>query len=593
MGTPILDHSMSKSHSEEVVSSPGQVEVRVSKLSRRPRRKWIISALVLAILTVLIVVPAAFVVLAAISNEVPRPGNINFDFTWNNFRVFARPEVGVAFFNTLVIALVSTAIGLIIGGGLAFLAARTSIPVPRFVYLIGLMPMFLPSYVGALAWSMLGSPNVGLLNILLRDLGADAWLNMYSLPGLILVFGMYYSPYAFLLIHSAMSLMNPDLESAARIHGASTGRMLMKVSFPLALPAVIGAGMLSFVLIFENFPVAQVLGSPGGIDTLPTYIYRLLNTSPSRGNESAAIAVVLVLVVLLVTWLQQRLLAKRSYTTVSGKGVKASKISLGRARIPLFVLVLLFFFVSIVLPILALLITSARTSPYMSSFADLMVPGALDMSGFFSTLTKPSFLHVTSNSLIVSITSALLGTVLAFVASYIVNRTKFAGRSLIESVSMVPLAIPAVVLGMGLLWTWLIMPVPLYGTLAVMVVAFLAVQSPQGFRGISSSILATDRDLEDSAVMLGASRARAIGKITVPLLKVGILSTFTLLLMLSMRELTLPLFLYTHDTKILSIAIYDAFENGGALQQAASMSLIYTVFMFVLSFIPRVLLREK
>ncbi|MGW0179183.1 ABC transporter permease subunit, partial [Nocardia sp. NPDC003345] len=154
------------------------------------------------------------------------------------------------------------------------------------------------------------------------------------------------------------------------------------------------------------------------------------------------------------------------------------------------------------------------------------------------------------------------------------------------------LAIPAVVLGMGLLWTWLVLPVPLYGTLAVLVVAFLAVQAPQGFRGVAASIMATDRDLEDSAVMLGAGRTRAVARITVPLMKVSLLSTFLLLLMLSMRELTVPLFLYTSETEILSIAIYDAFENGGALRQAAAMSVIYTAFMFVLSYIPRRLARQ-
>lgn len=591
MVTPSLHRPDQESTATETIATRSQPKRPRTKSHLRP--KWVVSAIVLAVLVVLIVIPAGFVALAAVSRDVPRPGNINFDLTLENFLVLMQPEVGVAFLNTLVIALVSTLVALVIGGGLAFLAARTDIVAPRFVYMVGLMPMFLPSYVGALSWAMLGSPNAGLLNIALRDLGLEPFLNMYSLPGLILVFSMYYSPYAFLLIHSAMSLMNPDLEAAASVHGASTRRMLMKISLPLAVPAIIGSAMLMFVLIFENFPVAQVLGSPGRIDTLPTYIYRLLNTSPSRGNESAAIAVVLVLVVVLITWLQQRLLAKRSYTTVTGKGVKASRIRLGRARVPLFLLVLLFFFLSIILPILALLLTSARTSPYMSSFADLARPGALDFSEFFAAIATPSFMEVTYNSVVVAIAAAVLGTLLAFVASYIVYRTKFAGRRLIENVSMVPLAIPAVVLGMGLLWTWLIMPIPLYGTLAVMVIAFLAVQAPQGFRGISSSILATDRDLEDSAVMLGASRPRAIAKVTIPLMKVGILSTFTLLLMLSMRELTVPLFLYTHDTKILSIAIFDAFENGGALQTAASMSLVYTVLMFVLSYIPRVLLKNK
>jgi iron(III) transport system permease protein len=463
--------------------------------------------------------------------------------------------------------------------------------VPKFVYLIGLMPMFLPSYVGALAWSMLGGPNAGLLNIAQSDLGTSLPIDVYSMPGMIFVFAMYYSPYTFLLVHGAMSMMSPDLEEAARVHGAGSRRMLRLISFPLATPALIGSAMLTFILIFENFPVAQVLGSPGGVDTLPTLIFRLLNTSPSRGNESAAIAVVLVAVVLLITWLQNRMLAKRSFTTVSGKGVRQKKVALGKARIPVFAAVLVFFVLSIVLPVLALIVVAGQASPYLTSLSQLFEPGGLDFSSFSDVFASASFLEASWHSLVVSVSAAAAGVILAFTCGYLVYRTKASGRSLVESVSMIPLALPAVVLGMGLLWTWLVMPVPLYGTLAVLVVAFLAVQAPQGFRGVAASILATDRDLEDSAVMLGASRTRAIANVTVPLMKVGLLSTFLLLLMLSMRELTVPLFLYTSDTEILSIAIYDAFENGGALREAAAMSVVYTAFMFVLSYIPRRLAR--
>jgi iron(III) transport system permease protein len=168
-----------------------------------------------------------------------------------------------------------------------------------------------------------------------------------------------------------------------------------------------------------------------------------------------------------------------------------------------------------------------------------------------------------------------------------VNRTKSWGRGALEGVSMVPLAIPHVVLGIGLLWTWLVMPLPVYGTLWVLIIGFVAVQMPQGFRGIAASIRSTDRDLEDSAVMLGARRSRAVVVITLPLLRVAVLSTFLLLLMLSMRELTVPLFLYTSDTEILSIAIYDQFENGGALREASATALVYCAIMFVLSYLPR------
>ncbi|MCR4513060.1 iron ABC transporter permease [Aeromicrobium sp. 50.2.37] len=550
-------------------------------------RRWLGSGLLIAVLAFLILVPAGFVLLASMTGSVPRPGNISLSPTLGNFGVLGVPEVRQAFVNSMVMAIAATLLAGLIGGGLAFLAARTDIRIPSFVYLVGLMPMFLPSYVGALAWSMLGSPNAGLLNIGLRDVGLPAFVNMYSMPGLVLVFAMYYAPYTFLMVHAALSLMSPDLEEAAQIHGSSTRTMLRRISFPLALPAVLGSGILTFTLIFENFPVAQVLGTPGGVDTLPTFIFRLLNATPSRGNESAAIAIVLVAVVLVATALQNRVIAKRSFTTVTGKGVKNKKIALGKWRTPALVAVLGFFTLSIVLPLLALVVTAGRATPYMTSIGDLFQPGAFDLSILGTVLQSEGFLEATGNSVVVSIVAATAGTVLAFVCGYTVYRTTVSGRRLVEGISMVPLAIPAVVLGMGLLWTWLVMPIPLYGTLAVMAIAFIAVQSPQGFRGIASSILQTDRDLEDSAVMLGASRTRAILAVTVPLMKVGLLSTFVLLLMLSMRELTVPLFLYTTDTKILSIAIYDAFENGGALRGAAAMSLLYCLIMFVLSYIPR------
>lgn len=565
-------------------SPPAAVPPRRSRF-RRPRGLGSLPLLLLV--GFLILVPAGFVLLAAFSVDIPRPGNISFDLTLRHLAVFTEPGVLKATLNSLVIGVSATLLALLIGGFLAFVTARTNIPLRGFVFLIGLMPLFLPSYVGALAWSVLGSPVAGLLNIGLHDLGIDVTVNIYSMAGVVLVMGMFYAPYAFLLMHSSMSLMNPDLEDAAGVHAASTWQMLRNVTFPLAMPAILGSALLVFTHIFENFPVAQVLATPGKIETLPTFIYRLMNASPSRGNEAAAMAVLLVLVVLVVTLSQRRILARRSYTTVSGKGLKARRISLGRWRWPLFAVAVVYLLLSIVLPIAALVLTAVRTSPYMQSFADLGAPGAIDFSAFGQVLGSELFLRSAGNSIVVAVTSAAVGTMLAFLVGYSVYRTRAKARGLLEGISMVPLAIPAIVLGMGLLWTWLVMPIPVYGTLTVLVIAFIAVQMPQGLRGIAASIQSTERDLEDNAVLHGARRSRAVMAITVPLMRVALTSTFLMLLMLSMRELTVPLFLYTSDTRILSILIFDQFENGGALQQAAAMSVIYCVIMFVLSYLPR------
>jgi iron(III) transport system permease protein len=536
------------------------------------------------ILAVLILLPIGLVVLSSLTTTTPRPGNIGLDgLTLDNFlSVFGSEGARTAALNSLGVGIGSALVALIVGGFLAFISARTNVYLRRFLYLVGLIPMFLPSYVGALAWAILAAPNAGLLNVVLRDWGLEPFIDIYNIAGLIFILGIYYAPYAFLLIHSSFSLMNPDLEEAASVHGAPMSKVLRKVTFPLATPAILGSAILIFTLTVENFPVSQIIGSAAGLDTLPTYIWRLMNSTPSRGNEAAAVAIALVVTVLVATLVQRRLLAKRSFTTVSGKGVKPRKVNLGKWRIPALIGGLGYFVVSAVLPLLALLVVALHDSPYISTFTNWLEPGVWTLDAFTEQITSRTTQQATANSVIVGLAAAVAGTLLAFIVAYVVNRTKLPGRSGLEYISMLPLAVPAIVLGLGLMWTWLLLPIPIYGTLIIMVVAFTAAQMPQGFRGIAGSILQVDKDLEDSAVMHGASRARAVARITLPLMRVGITSTFLLLLMLSMRELTVPLFLFTTDTRLLSIVIFDSYENG-ILQGAAAISLLYCVVIFVLA----------
>lgn len=545
------------------------------------------STVVLIVLGILILVPAVFVLIGAFTENVPRPGSGPLSFTLGNFAVLAEEGVAGAVLNSLLVGVFGTVLALLIGSLLAFVVARTDTPGRPLLYAIGVVPLFLPSYVGALAWSMLGSPSAGLINIAFDDLGLPISIDVYSLPGMVFVLGIFYAPYAFLLVHSTLSMTNPDLEDAATVHGSPLRKVLTGVTVPLALPALLGSGLLIFSLVVENFPVAQTLGTPGGVDTLPTFIYRLMNTFPSRGNQAAAVAIVLVAVVLAATFVQRKIIAKRDFTTVTGKGMRPRTVRLGWWRWIALGSALCYFLVAIVLPVGALLLTSIRTNPYLSSFADLAKPGALDFGVFSEVFASNIFREATVNSVLVSVVAALVGLVVAFVIVYLTYRTRTRLRGWLEIASMVPLAIPAIVLGMGLLWTWLVAPLPVYGTLAVLVIAFVAAHMPQGFRGLAGSMLQTDRDLEDGAVLLGARRARAIGYVTLPLMRVGLTSTFVLLLMLSMRELTVPIFLYTADTQIVSIAIFDEFENGGALQEASAISLLYCLVILALSYLPR------
>lgn len=539
------------------------------------------------LLVVLIGLPVLLILFAALSDVLPRPGNISLtNLTLDTFTSVLNGSTIGAAQTSLLIAFGSSVVALVCGGLLAFLFARTNIKAKPFVYLAGLAPMFIPAFLAALAWSVLASPQSGLINVFARDLGLDPILNIYSIGGMVFVLGVYYAPYVFLFVSSAMALMNPELEEAASVHGARTRTVLRKVTFSLATPALLGSAFLVFILSLENFPVAQFLANPAGIDTLPTYIYRFMSASPQRGNEAAAIAVVLVALVLVLTFIQQYILKRRNYAVVGGKGARPRFISVGSAGPVLLVVVAAYFGLTIILPLVALFVTATYSSPYIPSITQMAQNGEFTLEPLIDPLVENQTLGALANSLIVAIAVGVLGTLIAFLGAYLVQKSKLRGRQLIEYLSMAPLAIPAIVMGMGLLWTWLIMPLPVYGTLLIMVVAFVAVQLPQGYRGMSSSLIQLNPELEEAALMHGANRPRAIGRVTMPLIREGLLSTFILMIMLSLREMTVPLFLYTTDTRLLSILIFDHYENG-SVQQAAALGVWYVLLIGILAVLAR------
>ncbi|CAM5184457.1 Iron(III) transport system permease protein OS=Castellaniella defragrans OX=75697 GN=HNR28_000886 PE=3 SV=1 [Castellaniella defragrans] len=536
-----------------------------------------------AVLFVLCLIPVILVALASISTSVPRPGSAGLGhLTLDNFISLITPNFGAAFLNSLGVGLGAAIIAIVIGGSLAFLCARTDIAGKRFVFFVGISPMFIPALVGALAWSFLASPSSGFLNVALRDLGLDFAIDIYSLGGLIFVLGIYYAPYGFLLMHSSFVLMSGDLEEAASVHGASFPRILRTVTLPLVLPAILGTGILVFALAMQNFPAAQVVGMPGRVETLPTFIYRLMSATPSRSNAAAAVSIILTVGLLIFTVLQQQIVSRRKFTTVTGKGAITRLVPLGKFKGLFVACVLVYFLLSIVLPVLALLVTAMQSSPFFLKISQLLQPGALSFDRLATTLGALDFHVGLRNSIFVSVLAAIVGTFLAFLASYIRHRTLSRYRGLIDFISMTPLAIPSIVMGMGLLWTWLFIPVPVYGTIWVLVIACVAVFFPQGYQGISASILQIGNDLEDSAVLLGANRARAVRTVTVPLMRVGITSTFLLFLMMSMRELSAVIFLFTSNTRILSIMVFENFENG-QIQAAAAVSVYYCIVIAVIA----------
>lgn len=549
------------------------------------------SAILGIILFFLVILPVIFIVIAAFSTKVPRPGNPEVGaFTWANFGILGTPEGIQSIVNSLVIGAGAGVLSLIIGAVLAFIAARSDAPWKRFIYITGIAPMFLPALVGALAWSILASPSAGHLNLFLEAIGIGGSLNIYSYGGIIFVLGLYYAPYAFMLTHSSFSMMNADLEEAAAVHGASLGRIFRTVTLPLSVPALIGAAILCFTLAMENFPVNAILGNPAGIETLPTYIYRLM-TGDSRPNAAAGIAIALTVAVVAVTWLQQRVVNRKRFTTLTGKGNRPRTIPLGRWRWAATGFALLYFVLAVVLPVAALVFTAMGNKVYISKFTDLFAGFSFDR--ILQAMGQHDLQQSTGNSIVMALFAAVAGTLIAFMASYVRYRTTSKLGSLLEQVSMLPLAIPQVVLGMGILWAWLTLPFPVFGTLLLLIIATVAVNMPQGYRSISSSMLQMDGDLEHSAVMLGASRMRAVKDVTIPLMRTGLVSTLLLLLMLGLREMSAVLFVYTSETRLLSILVFHSFENG-SISYSAAVSLVFVVLIALVAIATQLVgMREK
>jgi iron(III) transport system permease protein len=543
-------------------------------------------ASVLLVLAVLIVAPLGLLLYGTFVDVPPRPGADMGRFTWDNYTSIASAGTRDAFVNTVIVGVCGAVLAVLIGGGIALVAARTDVPWRGFVQVLGIAPLFVSPFVGSIAWSFLASPRSGYLNVILRDLDVPLTINFHSLLGMTVVSALYYSPYVFIFVNSSLLLMNPELEEAARVHGAGLRQVLSNVTLRLATPAIMGSAILVLILIMENFSVPLILGYSSGIETLSTRIFGLVNSAPSAPSQAAATGVVLAVITFLLVHLQRRVMAAREYVTVTGKGFRPRMVPLGRWRWFALVVVLAYAFVAIVLPFFALFQAAFRSVQFVPDAASLFDPGAFGLRFMKQALQLETFREALGNSMVVGVLAALVGGALYLFMSYLVNRTRKPGRSYIEYLAMWPVAVPSLVIGLGFLWFWISVPLPIYGTIVVLILAFVAHFMPQGFRGISSSINQIDKDLEEAALMSGADRLRANVAVTLPLIRSGIVSTMLLLFILSMRELSTAIFLFTSDTRLLSILVYDQWESGN-FPRVAAISLVYSAILLVITLVAR------
>jgi iron(III) transport system permease protein len=545
--------------------------------------RWLWSGALMLVLAFLVLYPVAMLLLGALTNTNPVVDGFGvFDLSLKNFTtVLANPNVHLALANSLIACGGGTALAVVIGLTFSWVVVRTNTPCKGFIAAVSMLPLFVPPLVAAVAWSILASPRTGLLNTLMAGIGIDFRFNAYSMPGLIAIFGIYYAPYVYMFTASALRNMDPALEEAAEISGASAVSTLFTVTFPLIAPAIISGMLLSFIIMLGIYGIPAVLGTPGDIPVLTTYIFKLTNWSPPLYSTAASVAILLMVVTGLLVCLQQWVLSGRSYTTVAGKSFRPAVLDLGRWRYFTLGLAVVYLVVVVVLPTLALIVAAFRKYLFIRDVASLFDAKQYALVHFERLFSNPLALRSIVNTMEVGVITALVGGALAFAIGYTVTRTSLPGRRTIDVVSTLPVAIPGLVIGVAYLWAWIGLPGGLYGTLWILALAFIARFMPDTVKALSTSLMQIHRELEEASWICGKGLIGTIRAIVLPLARPGVIAAMTLLFILAIRELGSSLFLYTSQTMVMAVLLLDYYE-GGNLGITAAFSLVQTVLLGVL-----------
>jgi iron(III) transport system permease protein len=542
---------------------------------------WV--ALLLAILGFLVIYPVLTLLLGALTDTNPVVEGVSLrHLSVGNFlTVLSNPNVGEALFNTLVACAGGTAIAIVIGLLFSWIVVRTNTPFKGFIAAASILPLFAPPLVAGVAWSILGSPRTGLINTIFKWMGLDWHVNFYSLSGLVFVFGIYYAPYVYMFTSSALRNMDPSLEEAAEISGASAFTTLFTVTFPLIMPAIVSGMLLSFIVMLGIYGVPAVLGAPANLNVLTTYIFKLTNWTPPLYNTAAAVAIILMVVTGLLVYLQQKVLSGKSFTTVAGKAFRPRSLDLGPWRWLTFALGVVYLLIVVVLPMLALIVAAFRKFLFIRDVNALFDMRAYSLMHFNAIFDNPLTVRSIYNAVEVGIITAIIGGALAFAIGYTIHRTRLPGRRAIDLISTIPVAIPGLVVGVAYLWAWIGVPGGLYGTIWILALAFIARFMPDTVKSLSTSFLQIHRELEEAAWVCGKGTLATIRTVMLPLAMPGVIASMTLLFVLAIRELGSSLFLYTSNTMVMSVLLLDYYE-GGNIGKTAAFSLVQTVLLAVL-----------
>jgi iron(III) transport system permease protein len=547
-----------------------------SSRSYRVDLTWPILILFAALLCVLIILPMFWLFYYSL---VDRAGA----FTLANFKtLIADPIFVEPMITTLILAISSSAICCAVAAPMSWLVARTDMPLRRTVRALVTASFVTPPFLGAIAWELLAAPNSGLLNKIFRQMtGApqdEHLFNIYTLGGLIFVISCYTFPYVFVLLANALDRIPGDLEDASSILGGRTWTTARRVTVPLALPALVAGALIAFLQAMTLFGSPAILAIPAGFHTMTTKIWSLFNYPP-KPELAAAASVPLLVVTVLLLRAEHLILGRRSYSVIGGKQGDPRLVRLGAARWAALSFVFVVLLCPVFLPYGALI--NAAFSPVATSFVSFDTFTLHNIRFVFFELSATKL--AVKNTLILGVASATVGTLIALVIAYLTTRRAIAGYRTLGFLATAPVAIPGIVLGVGLFLSYTRPPFVLYGTLWILLLAFVTIALPAAYQQLQSAFRFVHTDLEDASRILGSTRLRTLRDITAPLLRTSVIATWCFIFVGVIRELSAAIMLFTSETKVISVLIFDLNESGdlGAISVLGLIMLAITFAVVV------------
>lgn len=528
------------------------------RLPRLPLRHVILAIAALAV-AYLAIVPVGTMVVASIRSTflTNKPSHWTFRHYLDTFTAEGFGSIAT---NSFIFAAGTTIVCIVVGFGLAWLVTCSNTPARTFVGATALVPLIIPGILNTVAWALLLAPHTGPVNLGLRAVGLPAF-NVYSMAGMIFVQSIHVVPLAFLMGVAAFKSMDSSFVEAALASGLKPGRAFRKITLRLVRPATMAAALLMFVQTISTFEVPQLIGVPSGTTVFVSRIYSALEKFPPDYGTVGVLGVFIVCIACLGLWASRRLSSGPGIQTITGKGYRPKLTDLGRWRWAGLAVSIVFFLIAVALP-LAVLVWSSLLSTYQSPSIDAL--HRVTLNNYRTIWATPNLTRALRNSIVVAIAAAAVVTALSALVAYITVKTRIRGRSVLDVLATIPIAVPSIVVGVGVLYWYLVAPLPvhLYGTLTIIIIALVTINLPYSLRYLTPGMGQISSELEEAATASGASWFRAFRRIFLPLLMPSLLASFLYTMILAFREISAVIFLNGQGTEVVSVSIYQYWTLG-------------------------------